>query len=85
MKKWNIQLVFHEEDSLWYASYSTFESLPFVRDKRKKIHWWYLDKDKCDAALLSRVTGSIECVDGWEIESVSYDSKERVNYDRSFT
>jgi hypothetical protein len=35
MKKRNIQLVFQEDDSLWFASYSTFESLPFVRDKRK--------------------------------------------------
>lgn len=76
MKKWNIRLVFQEDDSLWHASYSTFESLPFARDKRKKLHWWYLDKDKCDDVLLSRVTGSIECVEGWEIESVLYDTKE---------
>ena len=74
MSKYNIQLAFNEEDSLWYASYSTFESLPFARDKRKKVHWWYLSKDKCDAALLSRVTREIKS-NGWEIDSVLYDSE----------
>ena len=74
MSKYNIQLVFNEDDSLWYASYRTFESLPFAKDKRKKTHWWYLDKDKCDAALLSRVKRDIENI-GCEIASVLYDSE----------
>lgn len=74
MSKYNIQLVFNEDDSLWYASYKTFESLPFARDKREKDHWWYLDKDKCDATLLSRVKRDIENI-GCEIASVLYDSE----------
>lgn len=74
MSKYNVQLVFNEDDSLWYASFKSFST----------DNWWYLSKDKCDVALLERVTGEIES-NGWEIESVSYDSKERVNYDRSFT
>lgn len=64
MSKYNIQLVFNEDDSLWYASYKT--SLSYF--------WWYLGKDKCDSALLSRVTRHFES-NGCEIASVLYDSE----------
>lgn len=65
MSKYNVQLVFNEDDSLWYASYKSFST----------DNWWYLSKDKCDAVLLSRVTREIES-NGWEIGSVLYDSEE---------
>jgi hypothetical protein len=74
MTKYNIQLVFDQGDSLWYASYQSFSTLQQVKECSTLDNWWYLGKDKCDSALLSRVKRDMES-NGCEIASVLYDSE----------